>query len=101
MEVYQCRNCEYQNLTMKYFCPKCRETEFSKVNVNNNGEVYSYTTIHVAPPKYAQYAPYQVVLVQLNDQLKVTGFMEEEVNIGDQVTYKEFREGAYIFEKSV
>ncbi|GEL78585.1 Zn-ribbon domain-containing OB-fold protein [Tenuibacillus multivorans] len=99
MQAYQCRHCGYESLTTKYYCPKCRHTEFSKVNINETGDIYSYTTIHIAPPKFAEHAPYHVVLVQMTDRLRVTGYMNQDVNIGDRVRFKEFSEGAYVFEK--
>ncbi|MDQ0158123.1 Zn-ribbon domain-containing OB-fold protein [Alkalibacillus salilacus] len=99
MIAYQCINCGFQSVTKKYYCPECKGSKYEEVNVSDEGEVFSYTTIHIPPEEFTKYAPYQVVLVQLEDKLRVTGFMEVPVAIGDKVTFKEIREGAYVFSK--
>ncbi|MBC5635761.1 OB-fold domain-containing protein [Ornithinibacillus sp. BX22] len=99
MEAYKCKKCGYESITSKYYCPTCRSSEFEKVDVPNSGTVYSYTTIHIAPPEYVDLAPYQVVLVELTEKLKVTGFMKERVKIGDQVMFKDVKDSAYMFER--
>lgn len=98
MDAYRCGNCEYESITYKYYCPKCSQTGLEKFTTVDEGEVYSYTTIHVAPPQFSNEAPYQVVLVQLTEKLRVTGWMKEKVNIGDQVKLKELKDGRYVFE---
>ncbi|WP_017186357.1 Zn-ribbon domain-containing OB-fold protein [Alkalibacillus haloalkaliphilus] len=100
MDAFRCNECGYETLSEKYYCPKCRNSSFSRLEIEGNGQVYSFTTIHIAPPKFAEKAPYQVVLVQLTERLRVTGYMDEAINIGDSVSFKEIQEGAYIFQKS-
>lgn len=80
------------------FCPRCRQQVFKEKDVPNIGEVYSFTTIRVAPPEFAGFAPYQVALVSLTDKLKITAFIQEDIAIGDRVILKEVREKAFVFE---
>lgn len=80
------------------FCPRCRQQVFKEKDVPNIGEVYSLTTIRVAPPEFAGFAPYQVALVSLTDKLKITAFIQEDIAIGDRVILKEVREKAFVFE---
>lgn len=99
MDAFRCGNCDYESITFKYYCPTCSHAGgLQKFSTVDEGEVYSYTTIHVAPPQFADEAPYQVVLVQLTDKLKVTGWMKEKVEIGDRVKLKELKDGRYVFE---
>lgn len=98
MKANKCSNCQYETIVELAFCPKCQQQAFKETTVPNEGTVYSYTTIRIAPPEYMEYAPYQVALVSLTDQLKVTAFIQEEVAIGDNVILKEIRDNAYVFE---
>ena len=66
--------------------------------MEDEGEVYSYTTIHFGPLEFAEYEPYQVVLVKLTERLKVTGFSTDLVDIGQKVKLKEIKNNALIFE---
>ncbi|MFA9289001.1 MAG: Zn-ribbon domain-containing OB-fold protein [Weeksellaceae bacterium] len=54
------------------------------------GEIISWTTISVAPPRFSYLTPYVVVLVQLQDNRKVYGQLvdveQKDVKIGQKVT---------------
>lgn len=97
MTGYQCVNCEYSSITETVFCPQCGHKGLNVIQVPTKGKVYSYTTIHVAPPEFISLAPYQVALVELTDHLKVTAFLEEDIKIGDEVFLKEIKNQKYIF----
>lgn len=98
MQAYQCSNCDFQSIKKEYYCPKCRSQEFSSITVSDVGTVYSYTTIHTPPPEFADFAPYHVVLIQMTDNLKVTGLMMERVEIGDNVAFQQVKDKAFMFE---
>lgn len=98
MKIYSC--CGNESITKKYFCPECGSSEFEERDVSNDGTVYSFTKIHIAPAEFAGIAPYYVVLVQLNEaKAKVTARMEEEVAIGDKVALDREENGAYVYKK--
>ena|SRR5690625_4214822 len=97
MTGFQCTNCHYESMTKTTFCPRCSKRDLVEMNVPTEGEVYSYTTIQVAPPEYAHLAPYQVALVQLTENLKVTAFLQDKVQIGDKVRLQEQTDHAFIF----
>lgn len=97
MTGYECSNCKYESITATVFCPRCGNKGLTEINVPTEGEVYSYTTVHIAPPEFADLAPYQVVLVQLTKHLRVTAFLQGKVQIGDIVRLKEIRDQAFIF----
>jgi len=98
MKIYSC--CGTDSITRKYTCHKCGESHFKEKEVSDKGTVYSYTKIHIAPAEFADIAPYNVVLVDLDEaDAKVTARILEDVEIGDPVTLSRVENGAYVYEK--
>lgn len=98
MNVFTCNACDYQSMTAKYVCPKCRQGKFEAREVSSKGTVYSFTDIHIAPAEFAGIAPYTVALVQLDEaNVKVTTRMALGVQIGDQVELDTMDKGAYLY----
>lgn len=98
MKIYSC--CEKDSIAKKYYCPACGESEFKEREVGDQGSVYSFTKIHIAPAEFAHIAPYNVVLVDLDEaDTKVTTRIEEDVAIGDKVTLDRIEDGAYVYKK--
>jgi uncharacterized OB-fold protein len=83
----------------KYLCPNCRHEEFFEQEVSGKGKIYTYTTIHISSPEYQQLAPYNVVLVELENGLRLTGRTKDEISIDDVVELQEKEDGAFIFQK--
>lgn len=98
MIYYKCKECSYESITPTTFCPRCSKQSFEELSAPELGRVYSYTTIRVAPEAFSEYAPYQVALIQLTDELKVTAYISEKVNIDDKVKLKEIKNDAFIYE---
>ncbi|RNF40194.1 Zn-ribbon domain-containing OB-fold protein [Planococcus salinus] len=99
MKIYSC--CGKDSIAKKYYCPSCGESEFKEREVNGEGSVYSFTKIHIAPSEFAHIAPYNVVLVDLDEaNAKITTRIEEDVEIGDKVTLDRIEDGAYIYKKT-
>lgn len=97
--AYSCSNCQHLFTQKKYLCPNCRYDQFHEKEVSGKGNVYTYTTIHISSPDYQHLAPYNVVLVELENGMKLTGRMNEEVKINDPVIILAKENGAYIFQK--
>ncbi|AQQ54692.1 Zn-ribbon domain-containing OB-fold protein [Planococcus lenghuensis] len=98
MKIYKC--CGSESITKKYFCAECGSSEFEEKEISDRGTVYSYTKIHVPPAEFAALAPYNVVLVDLDESTaKITTRIKEDVAIGDAVTLKQIDQGAYVYEK--
>lgn len=98
MKIYSC--CGTDSITKKYACPKCGESNFTEKEVSDKGTVYSYTKIHIAPAEFADIAPYNVVLVDLDEAAaKVTTRILEDVAIGDPVKLSHIENDAYVYEK--
>jgi uncharacterized protein len=97
--LHTCNQCGERYTQKKYLCSSCRHDTFSEIETSGRGKVFSYTTIHISSPEYQHLAPYNVVLVELEEGLKLTGRMKAEVKIEDKVKLSEKEDGAYIFEK--
>ncbi len=62
------------------------------------GTVYTETVVHAAPREFVKEAPYQLVIVTLEDNTRVTGRVNgERVHIGDPVKLVEHRNGVPFF----
>jgi len=62
------------------------------------GIVYTETVVHAAPREFVKEAPYQLVIVTLEDGTRVTGRVDgERVKIDDPVTLAEHRNGVPFF----
>ncbi len=63
--------------------------------------VYTETVVHLAPPAFADDAPYQVVIVTREDNTRVTGRVEgERLQIGDEVVEAAVQDGIPYFRKA-
>ncbi len=54
-------------------CPTCSRSDLEPHEVSGEGFIVVWTTIHIPPTRYANEAPYTVVLVELEDGLRVMG----------------------------
>jgi len=66
-----------------------------------NGTIYTETMIHAAPEQFVKDAPYQLVIVTLDDGKRITARIEgDRVQIGDKVAAAESRDGIPFFKKA-
>ncbi|MHB1419995.1 MAG: Zn-ribbon domain-containing OB-fold protein [Bacillota bacterium] len=56
----------------KYVCSQCGGTEFKETASSGTGTIFSYTTIRVAPEKFAGEVTYHVGVIQLAEGVKIT-----------------------------
>ena len=65
-----------------------------------SAKIYTETVVHSAPEAFVADAPYQLVIVTLEDGKRVTGrIIGERVSIGNAVTHIEDRSGVPYFQK--
>ena len=64
-------------LPSQVVCPKCGNEDAEDVDLSGSGRVRVWTTIHIAPTRYEDDAPYTVVLVDLDEGLRVMGRLLE------------------------
>jgi uncharacterized OB-fold protein len=73
-----------------------RRNDFGRGRVK--GEIYTETVIHSAPEAFVSEAPYQLVIVTLENGHRVTGrVLNGRVSIGDAVRLVEERNGVPFF----
>jgi len=62
------------------------------------GIIYTDTVVHLAPERFADDVPYQVVIVALDEGTRITARIEgDRVAIGDKVREVAVREGVVYF----
>ena len=76
------------------------EQRMSGIGHRVSGRVYTETVVHLAPEAFAKDAPYQVVIVSLEDGSRVTGrVVGDRLAIDDRVEQAEVRDGVPFFRK--
>jgi hypothetical protein len=64
------------------------------------GKIYTETVVYAAPAAFINEAPYQLVIVTLDDGTRVTGRIEgERVSIDTRVELAEHRKGVPFFRR--
>lgn len=88
----KCRICGTIYFPPRIVCRTCKETYvkgasgakdthiMEDVNLSGNGEILTYTTVHVAPPGFEDQVPYNMVIVKLDEGPKITGQLVECIN---------------------
>jgi uncharacterized OB-fold protein len=85
--VYQrCGACGRQWLFRRDFCPHCGAPEPSFRAAAGTGIVSASTLVHRAPDDaFRAIAPYRLVLVELDEGLRLMAHADAEVAVGDRV----------------
>ncbi len=67
-----CRKCGQNYFPAREICPKCfAEGQMEKVRFSNQGRLYSYSVVHVAPKQFSP--PYAVGYVDFSEGVRVLG----------------------------
>ena len=68
LHIQQCARCERLRFPPRPMCPWCRSTESTWVLMSGRGTIYSFVVPHppLLPP-FAELAPYNVILVTLEE----------------------------------
>ncbi|HCP00886.1 MAG: hypothetical protein CL573_04550 [Alphaproteobacteria bacterium] len=87
----RCTNCSIAIFYPRSICPNCGATDPKWAVSEGAGVVYACTTVHRAPPAFAERAPYTVLLVDLDEGFRMMGGLlsepcETTVVVGDRVT---------------
>lgn len=85
----KCLSCGRILLPPRPVCPNCYGTEMKWVELKSEGTVESYTVIHVPPARFAAEAPYVVMIVKMDEGVKLPGRLvgvePEKVRVGMRV----------------
>ncbi len=71
--VQRCGQCGALAVPPKAICPGCEGTRWGRVTLGGDGEVASYTVIHVAPAPLAAEAPYAIAVVRMAEGVSLLG----------------------------
>ena len=80
----KCADCGHVTAAPKAACVRCGGRESEIVELPTTGEVFTSTTVHVAPVAFADDAPYDVALVDVGDA-RLMAHLSDPVEIGDSV----------------
>jgi len=71
------------------------------VNNPGPGTVYTETVVYSPPEQYVNDVPYQLAIIQLDGGGRLTGRIAgDRAQIGDAVSFTEFRDGVAFFQKN-
>lgn len=89
-----CAACSAAIFFPRSICPACGTPEPDWAVSKGAGQVYACTTVHRAPPAFADKAPYTILLVDLDEGFRMMGGLDGDgdIAIGDRVTVT-FRDG--------
>ena len=94
LEAARCTSCGAVLYPARLVCPSCRGRSFEPCRVASEGEVVTYTTIHVPGPPFVGQTPYVLAVVNLDGggtmTCQVVDLVDEEIRCGMRVRL-EFR----------
>ncbi|MEQ9815316.1 MAG: OB-fold domain-containing protein [Azospirillaceae bacterium] len=67
----QCPNCGDIAFPPKQHCPACWHRPVGWIELSGHGSLYSRTTIHAAPGRFAEEAPYAVCIIDLAEKVRI------------------------------
>lgn len=67
----RCRSCDMLAFPPKPICPHCWTDTPDWVEIRNTGTLYSWTRIHSSPAQFTPELPYEVGVVDLDDNLRI------------------------------
>ena len=71
------------------------------MNDPGSGKVYTETVVYSPPEAYVNDVPYQLAIIELENGRRLTGRIEgDRAQIGERVSFVEFRNNVAFFRKS-
>ena len=101
----QCNICGHKQVDILIFCPKCGKSDFKVIEFSSTGRVLTYTIQQVAPEPYLKEVPYAWAIIELDDGVRVTGWVPRirssvELSIGQRVRLAQSSKLGMLFEKT-
>ncbi len=78
-----CGRCGFRTFPPRADCPECMSDDFSFTEYSGKGEVYTYTKTEAAPTGFDDYAPYTVVVVELEGGGRLVGWLGDTIADAD------------------
>ena len=84
--IQRCRACGHAWYFAREFCPACGAGAPETSAASGRGVVHAGTLVHRAPSDdFKALAPYRIVLVDLEEGVRVMGHADPDLAIGDRV----------------
>jgi len=86
LHFQSCKICSHVWYFHRSFCPNCGDTSPLTAPTNGRGVIFTQTLVHRAPDaKFKELAPYNIVLVDLEEGFRVMAHGDKNLAIGDSV----------------
>ena len=72
----KCLKCGKIHLPPRPLCDNCYSAQFEWMQISGEGKLLTYTVIHIAPTQFQELAPYSIGIIQLADDLKLPGVIQ-------------------------
>jgi len=86
---WRCNRCGTFHHNKPVVCRRCRSKEFTQVELPKKGKLLAYTVVNSPPKEFAQFAPYIIGVVELEDGTRIlaqlTDFKDDELKEGVRV----------------
>jgi uncharacterized OB-fold protein len=76
IELVRCADCGRIDTPARAVCSGCLSAKLEPHCVAGEGAIISWTTIHRAPTRFKDEAPYDVVVVDLDSGVRMTGRLD-------------------------
>ena len=99
--VVQCTSCNAPGIPPQYVCRKCGHTQFTEAEISGKAKIYTHTTIRIASEAFQDQAPFDLAVVDLDQDIRVTARVEkgedEEIAVGDDLVFDRLENDVYWF----
>ncbi len=88
LEGIKCKNCGSLTFPPRNSCPKCHSKDVETVQLPRRGRIVSFSLLRSPPKGFEAYVPYYVVVVELENGVRVFGTLTDvfgEVKEGMEV----------------
>ena len=89
LEAGKCTKCNFIAFPPRLVCPECGCREFETVTLSDEGEILTYTVIHVPPAQFELESPYAIGIIELKGGGKLTAQIvdcaPDKIKIGTKV----------------
>ncbi len=93
-EASKCNDCGKIFFPPRLVCDQCKSRKFENITLQREGEVKTFTVIHIPPAPFVDEAPYAIAVVELKDGVNILSQVSDcefdEIKIGMPVKL-EFR----------
>ena len=85
--VQRCTGCRSFFLERRRFCRDCGGRQIEKAETCGHGTLVTYSTVYRAPTSHADFAPYHIGLVELDEKLRILARLvdSDDWEKGDEV----------------